>query len=212
MLYEPTQIADKIGQGDIFMNIPYIELGFEMSILGEDGKTISVNWQEIIESGQDVAGVLGVTSVPAIVITQKCDAQEKEYITLCEIVKLSELSAFRTLEEKTLNNIAETLVENNRKMPGIFYLPPNDAIGFAQRMAVNFLNTIRLKRKDLEQFKFNRKGRLNKMANEHFREKLSHFFHRYAWNEWYILNKQEIGAHKIYSRLDPTELYDYQRG
>jgi len=78
-------------------------------------------------------------------------------------------------------------------------------------MVVDFTNTIGVQREALENFLANRKGRLNKIACEHFREKLSHFFHRYAWNEWYILNKEEIGSHKEYFNYKPERLYDWQK-
>lgn len=72
-------------------------------------------------------------------------------------------------------------------------------------------STIRVPREGLEKFKAYRSGRLNATAYEHFREKLSHFFHRYALNEWYILSKEEIAQHKRYSALPPEQLYDYQK-
>jgi hypothetical protein len=211
MFYEFPSSSEIIEQGDIFLNIPRVDIDFEMEILGEENKPESITWEEIVANNKDVSGILGITSVPAIVATQKCDAQKEDYITLCEIVKLSEFPAFTTLEIQSPKNRVDTLVKKNREMPGIFYLPPNDVIGFTNRMAVNFLSTIRLRRKNLEQFKSNRKGRLNKIAYEHFREKLSHFFHRYAWNEWYILNKKEIGEHDTYSKLNPTELFEWQK-
>lgn len=44
-------------------------------------------------------------------------------------------------------------------------------------------------RNDLEHLRVHRIGTLNKVANEHFREALSHFFRRYAYNEWYPLRR-----------------------
>ncbi len=105
----------------------------------------------------------------------------------------------------------KALVTENRKRPGVFFLASDERIGFSKKMAVDFTNTIGVQREGLEKFLANRKGRLNKIACEHFREKLSHFFHRYAWNEWYILNKEEIASHKEYSTYSPERLYDWQK-
>ena len=213
MIYEFPPSSNPIKQGDIFMNIPRVEFEFSnnVSVLEPDNKTISISWEEIALSKKDVAAILGITSVPAIVATQHCDAQRREYLTLCEIIEITEIKAFENLEKKTLRSIAKDLVKSNRDMPGIFYLPPSKEIGFPNRMVVNFSSTIRLYRKDLEKFITNRKGRLNDAGYEHFREKLSHFFHRYAWTEWYILNKEEILAHGDYSDLKPDQLYEYQK-
>ena len=92
---------------------------------------------------------------------------------------------------------ATELVHQNRKMPGIFILSPDEKIGFSGRMVVYLSSTIRVYREDLKNFIAKRKGRLKKFACEHFREKLSHFFHRYAWDEWYVLNKEEVNAHPL---------------
>jgi len=211
MFYETTSNTDEIGQGDIFLNIPRcIDIEFENVMIIENGKEKLTNipWGEIIEKKMEVAAVLGVTPTPAIVATQKCDAQQNNYITLCEIVRLTQLKAFQNL---SIKKKAKELVQKNREMPGIFYLAPNETIEFTEPMVVDFSSTIKLKREDLEKFKSNRKARLNDIAREHFREKLSHFFHRYAWNEWYILNKDEISQHKLYSQFDKSKLYDWQK-
>ncbi|MBL7185062.1 MAG: hypothetical protein ISS70_01950 [Phycisphaerae bacterium] len=213
MNYDFPLSSDLIEQGDIFMNIPCVAFDFsgELSVLEEGAKPVNLTWEEIVNDKKDVAAILGIDSVPAIVATQTCDAQSKEYVTLCQILELSEIKPFREYKQRTTKRLAEELITQHRKMPGFFYLPPDSKVGFSDRMAVAFANTIRVRRKSLEKFVANRKGRLNKMAYEHFREKLSHFFHRYAWNEWYILNKEEIEAHKEYCTYPPNKLFDHQK-
>lgn len=213
MFYDFPPSSDQIKQGDIFMNIPCVAFDFssEFSVLEKGDKPVILTWEEIVNDKKDVAAILGIDSVPAIVATQTCDAQSKEYITLCQIVELSEIDAFKEYEKKPTNTLVKDLIKRNREMPGIFYLPLDSNVGFSKKMAVVFANTIRVRREGLEKFVTNRKGRLNKMACEHFREKLSHFFHRYAWNEWYILNKEEIAAHKMYSTLPSEQLYNHQK-
>ena len=63
-------------------------------------------------------------------------------------------------------------------------------------MATDFTVTIRLPREDLEQFRFCRQGRLNDVADEHFRERLSEFFRRYPYDEWYSLDDEELAEYK----------------
>jgi hypothetical protein len=37
-----------------------------------------------------------------------------------------------------------------------------------------------------------RRGRLNEVADEHFRESIAQYFRRYPVDEWYPLNKEEF--------------------
>ena len=213
MFYEFPHSSDPIQQGDIFMNIPYVAFDSwdKLSILEEGEKPVNLTWEEIVNDKKDVVAILGIVPVPAIVATQTCDAQRKEHITLCQIVELSEVPAFKSYSEKSIRTLVGEIVTQNRKMPGTFYLASDEDIGFSKKMAVVFADTIRVQREGLEKFLANRKGRLNKIACEHFREKLSHFFHRYAWNEWYILTKEEIAVHKEYSPYPPERLYGWQK-
>jgi len=210
--------SEEIKQGDIFMNIPCVELGpLDELLISEEGappdKMTNLPWHEVIHSSEEgaTAALVGIYPVPAIVITQSCDAARKDYITLCEIIELSEIKAFCDYKTKSLKNLAQDLVDHNRKMPEIFYLPPDSDVGFTDKMVAVFSNTIRVPREELERLKNNRKGRLNDVAYEHFREKLAHFFHRYAFNEWYILSKKELEAHKRYQSLDSGLRYDHQK-
>jgi len=94
-----------------------------------------------------------------------------------------------------------------------FYLPPDPTIGFMDRMAVDFLSTLRVSRGDLENARHLRRGRLNTVADEHFRERLAEFFRRYPYNEWYAFNKQEFEAYRT-GHPQEQELivpYDYQQ-
>lgn len=213
MYYEYPPSSDEIGQGDIFLDIPRVGFSFSELTVLEEGRQnpVSLTWEEIVDDKKDVAAVLGIDSVPAIVATQSCDAQRKEHITLCEIVKMPEIKTFENYETWSPKKRATELVHQNRKMPGIFILSPDEKIGFSGRMVVDLSSTIRVYREDLKNFIAKRKGRLKKFACEHFREKLSHFFHRYAWDEWYVLNKEEVDAHPRYSSVESGRLYDHQK-
>lgn len=213
MYYDYPLASEEIEQGDIFLDIPRVALTFSALSIVEEGRPnpVSLTWQEVVDNKKDVAAILGVASVPAIVATQSCDAQRRQQITLCEIVKLPQISAFAEYEGWALTTRVKQLIRHNKEMPGIFVLSPDEKIGFFDRMAVDFSSTIRVGREDLKDFIAKRKARLKKFACEHFREKLAHFFHRYAWNEWYVLNKDEIGKYGGYSDLKAEQLYDYQK-
>jgi hypothetical protein len=83
-------------------------------------------------------------------------------------------------------------------------LPPDPKIGFDSKMGVDFLTTIRFSYEDLSSFRHLRKGRLNELAEAHFRERIGEFFRRYAYDEWYALNKEEMDMYtKKYPEVKP---------
>lgn len=63
-------------------------------------------------------------------------------------------------------------------------------------MGVDFRITLRMTLEDLKKLLRFRKGRLNDVADEHFRERLSEFFRRYPYDEWYPLNLEELNEYK----------------
>jgi hypothetical protein len=215
MLYEYPLPTDEVRQGDIFLNIPSIafQLSEGLSILEPDKSTKSITWQEIVsDEEKDIVALLGVIRVPAIVISQTCDIQkEGSHVTLCEIVPLSKLTAFKSFDTQQPKKQVDFLIRSERKMHGFFYLPPDPKLGFNSRMAVEFGNTIRLPSEDLDLIKQGRKGRLNTEAYEHFREKMANYFRRYAFNEWYMLNGKEVELYKYYEDVKANKLYDWQK-
>ncbi len=48
---------------------------------------------------------------------------------------------------------------------------------------------------ELENLKDLRRGRLNKVADEHFRERIGEFYRRYPYDEWYPLDEQEMALY-----------------
>jgi len=213
MIYEFPAPSEPIRQGDIFVDIPRVE--FELSdtlfVLEQGNKISSISWEELVLKKIDVPAVLGIILVPAIVATQTCDAQRKEYVTLCEVVELTEIGAFKEYNKQIAKNKVKNLLKNERQIHNFFYLPPDDILGFETCKTVRFSHTIRLPRNVLETIKDNRKARLNNTAYEHFREKLSNYYRRYAFNEWYMLNKDELREYEYFSVLKPDQLYPWHK-
>jgi hypothetical protein len=81
-------------------------------------------------------------------------------------------------------------------------------VGFKDKMGVDFLVTIRVSRIDLERLRPLRKCCLNETARDHFRERISDFFRRYSYNEWYPLNTEEFNAYR--GDYPDTEPYPWQ--
>ncbi|MBN1461885.1 MAG: hypothetical protein JXA57_20330 [Armatimonadetes bacterium] len=194
MIYEfPDQTAP-IRQGDIFVGLPRIDLSLEEILLvNEDGERL-VEWQELATQKETVNIIVPVRPVASIVATQDCDAHRSRDITLCEIRE------FREVERKSQNTHAakswkNLLTQHARINQKWFYLPPSDEIGFSEKMAVDFLITLRVPREDLENLRSLRRGRLNATADEHFRERIGEFFRRYPYDEWYALDEQEMAEY-----------------
>jgi len=213
MIYEFPNHSEPIRQGDIFVDIPRVEfeLSSTLSVLEQGDKISSISWEELVLNKKDVAAVFGVTLVPAIVVTQSCDAQRKEHVTLCEVVELTEIGSFKKRHEQNNKNKVKNLLKNERQIHNFFYLPPDDILGFETCKSIRFSHTIRMPRNVLETIIDNRKARLNDTAYEHFREKLSNYYRRYAFNEWYMLNKDELREYEYFSELKPDQLYPWHK-
>ena len=71
-------------------------------------------------------------------------------------------------------------------------------------------NTNRISRENLEDYINElRKGRLNEIAYEHYRESVAQYFRRYPYDEWYPLNKEELTEYK--REKEDIEPFDWQR-
>jgi len=194
MIYDYPDQASPLRQGDIFLGLPRIDLSLQEVLLAEtDGERIA-KWEELAGQSQPVNIIVPVRSVAAIVATQDCDTVRSRDITLCEIREFRnvERKSKDTSAPKKWKNIITQQARINQKW---FYLPPDEVVGFADKMAVDFLVTLRVPRVDLESLRSLRKGRLNEIAEEHFRERIAEFFRRYPYDEWYPLNKEELEAY-----------------
>ena len=182
MIYEYPDSAAPIRQGDIFIRVPRVEVSMgSVPVLENDGSMMAREWREIALDQDEVTAVLAIRPVAAIVATQDCDATRSQDITLCEIRPFCDVypTASQTSTPKAWKNILTQHTRVNQKW---FYLPPDEQIGFVDKMAVDFMVTLRVPRTDLESLRELRKGRLNPVADEHFRERIAEFFRRYPYD------------------------------
>lgn len=194
MIYEFPEIYDPIRQGDIFVGLPRIDFSLNEMILSTEAGEEIIPWEVVAEQSDPVSIIVSARPVTAIVATQDCDAVRSRDITLCEIGDFREIEkkGKETTSPKSWKNLITQQTRINQKW---FYLPPDSKLGFDKKMAVDFLVTLRVPREGLEGLRNLRKGRLNTVADEHFRERIGQFYRRYPYDEWYPLNHEELNCY-----------------
>lgn len=203
MIYEFPDTSAFIRQGDIFVGLPLVNISLnKVIVVGEKGES-EEKWADIAPRGESVYIIVPARPVAAIVATQDCDAIRSRYITLCEIRSFTNVE-LKSKDTTSANKFQKLITQQARINQKWFYLPPDSRVGFLEKMAVDFMVTLRLPRAELEELKELRKGRLNKVADEHFRERIGEFFRRYPYDEWYPLNQKELAAYqKDHSDVQP---------
>jgi hypothetical protein len=199
MIYESPDASAAIRQGDIFVGLPRVDLSLNKVLIFDESGERLASWAEIAQKGDSVNIIVPVRPVAAIVATQDCDAIRSRDITLCEIRPFGDVER-KANERTSAKGWKNLLTQHARINQKWFYLPPDDKIGFDEKMAVDFMVTLRLPRAELEELRDLRKGRLNALADEHFRERIGEFFRRYAYDEWYPLDQEEM---KVYTSEYP---------
>ena len=195
MIYEFPETNAPIRQGDIFVGLPRVEISLLQFTVIDDNGAVDTEWAKVMKTGEPITAILPVRPVTAIVATQDCDNAHSQDITLCEIRN------FRDVEQKAKDTTkpkkwVSILTQHARLNLKWFYLPPCDQMEFEDKRAVDFTVTIRIQRTDLEVMRHLRKGRLIPLADEHFRERLSEFFRRYPYDEWYSLDTKELAEYQ----------------
>jgi hypothetical protein len=211
MIYTSIDSASPIRQGDIFRGIPRVDLDLSnLNVVAPDGNIeLDKDWSLLVQTNSRIAAVTVIRPVYAIVITQDCDAVRIDDVALCEIDRFVEVEklAKNAGSPKSLMSIITKHARVNNKW---FYLPSDPAFGFIDKMAVDFQTVIPASRTYLETHAANlRIGRLNEVASAHFRERLSDFFRRYPYDEWYSLDKAEFEAYKQ-SKPEPISPFAWQ--
>jgi len=207
MIYEFPSESDPIRQGDIFLGLPRMDISLNEIVVYEEGGERETSWAEIAQDEESVNILVPVRSVAAIVATQDCDAVRSRDITLCEIREFRDVEP-STKDTKSAKAWISRIIQQARINQKWFYLPPDEQIGFKEKMAVDFLVTLRIPREDLESLRSLRKGRLNPVADEHFRERIAEFFRRYPYDEWYPLNQEELATYA--AAHEGTKPYPWQ--
>lgn len=197
MIYDQVDSSQPIQQGDIFEQMPRVDLDLAsfLVVRGEQD-TYTGSWREVIREQQNSeTALVGVTPVTAIVVTQNCDCLRNAEITLCEIRRFE--LVHRQTPPATPRKWASVVTTQSKLNVKWFYLPIEPAVGIANKMAVDFEVTLRVKRTDLEALKELRIGRLNDIALQHFRERISYYLRRFPFDEWYPLDREEFEAYCI---------------
>lgn len=197
VIYETVNAAAPIRQGDIFAGIPRVEVSLdELSVVDETDQPESTSWAELLkESRERITAICSLKPVSAIVISQDCDNLRASDVSLCEIRPIADVDgAFKT--PKGADWWAKMIPQQCQRNLKWFYLPPDPLAQFNDRMAADFRITIRVALADLRALTHLRRVRLNPEADEHFRERLSEFFRRYPYDEWYPLDPNEFAAYQ----------------
>ena len=204
MIYDLPELSSPISQGDIFIGVPILDLpDDELPAIDDQDIPHTLPWEAFASAGEKVTAVITVRPTIAIVGTQECDALRAPNITLFEV------RPFRDVERKSKDTSKPSkwvpiLTQHARINQKWFYLPADEKIGFSEKMAADFLTPLRIPRIALERLTGFRKGRLNEVARQHFRERLAEFFRRYAYDEWYPLTPEELAEYqKNYPDAEP---------
>ena len=210
MIYDIPPVDATIRQGDIFIGLPRIDLSMrQVVVVTADGQQRVTSWREIAPLAELTTAIVGMRPVAAIVATQDCDTLRAPDITLCEIRRFQDVER-KSAQTTSPKSWKDLLTQHSRINQKWFYLPPDSRLGFTEKMAVDFLVTIRVLREELEDLRDFRRGRLNELADEHFRERISEFFRRYPYDEWYALNGAELAAYK--QQYPDATPYPWQEG
>jgi hypothetical protein len=212
MIYEIPSSNSPVQQGDIFRYIPRIDINLEQLSVVDGDDFYERNWVDLTGSGGNspITTVVAIRPVTAIVITQDCDAVRVDDIALAEIVLFEQVMS-DIVKAKYPEKTWGIITKQSRLNLRWFYLPIDESIGFAQRMAVDFHSVLRTSRffleRNIAQF---RVARLKEIAYEHFREKLSEYYRRYPYDEWYPLDKNEYQEYRK-SKNEPVDPFDWQK-
>jgi len=190
MIYEEVSPETPLQQGDIFRAVPKVRVTLT-DIPHTSGEGFQVdNWIDIAD-GSPTRALFRTEATLAIVLTPDCDVLRAEVIALAEIRPFSQVEG-KAKDAKVAKSFMKIITQQARINQKWFYLPPDGLFGLDDRMAADFRSVISIPREDLEAVRSLRVARLSSPAIEHFRERLSEFYRRYPYDEWYPLNQEEF--------------------
>jgi hypothetical protein len=209
MIYERVESSKPIQQGDIFRNIPRLEISLaEIPVVDEEGTRVT-SWQELLDEGteDDITAVVKLKAVSGIVITQDCDAARGKDVSLALIDDFQQVT---NKSPETPKSWWKHITNHAKSNLRYFYLPADESFDLPRPSAADFRTILRVPREEVMTQGGFRVGRLNSVAYEHFRESLAQFFRRYPYNEWYPLTKEQAEDYAE-SSPEPVEFYDWQK-
>ncbi len=205
MIYNYPDKNQPIRQGDIFYPLPWMSLDLgKMAVLSTAGVFKETNWQ-VIKDNKDTVVAAPLKQTWGIIATQDCDASRSPIISIFEIGTFEDVT--RLDLPKTHKKWVDMITQKSRLNARWFYLPSDIAMGFKERMAINFHIVFHMRRDYLEKYVEElRKGRLNKVAFQHYRESIAQYFRRYPYDEWYPLTNEEFSEYtKEKGHVEPFE-------
>lgn len=145
MIYQQVEPDAPIRQGDIFHDVPLLELPSLTAIpLVREESVERASWQELVgEQSDAISCVATIRRVTGIVLTQDCDAIRAAELSLCEIRPFVEVAPGAEKAERPKSFVG-FIVKQARINYKWFYLPADPAFGFANRMGVDFFSIFRL--------------------------------------------------------------------
>lgn len=208
MIYDFPDKYHPIRQGDIFYPLPLISIDLnKLPILKRNGEFEESNWQRIKDRDQIVISA-AIKTVCGIVATQDCDAMRSPIISFFTIEPFQKVTGLDL--PRNPRKWMSLIIQKSRLNARWLYLPNDNHIGFMERMAINFQLVFHVSRKNLEEnLKELRRGRLNEVAYQHYRESIAQYFRRYPYDEWYSLDKEEFEEYK--KEKGDVEPFDWQK-
>lgn len=209
MIYESVRDDDPLSQGDVFFGIPAVEFDVERYfLLDDEGSHTENEWAAFPTQGAELTTSVALRSVVAIVGSQDCDAARGPEITFFEVSPFVEVEG-RAKDVTSPDKWQGLITQHARVNQKWFYLPPDPNFGLPNKSGVDFRLPIRVPLAIVTKLLTRRRGRLKKVAQDHFRERVAEFFRRYAYNEWYPLTDPELAQYaKNRSGVTP---YSWQR-
>lgn len=188
MIYRSVLPQREIRQGDVFHNLPFVRFDLEdLSVISNENSVIQTSWREITQD--EIPIITSLEKKFAIVISQDCDCLRNTYVSLVLIRPLN-----RNIS--SVKSWMKEIIKINQKEPSKMYLPSDSNFNILERMFIDFSTTFNILRENLNANRALRICRLNNEALEHFQEKLGNYFRRYAFDEYYPLNNQEMDEYE----------------
>ena len=185
---------DSVRQGDVIKNFvfAYYSLVDEPHFFDGNGDELAIDLNDDdfeIPAGASLLGTPVKTF--AIVISQTCDIEHREYICLARILPLAQ--RVRGFSEKTPRNQVKTICRElaGGRQPALFYLQESPEHGLPKSLAhLCEIQTVR--RLDLGFLRANRVLRLGDEGLKDLQFRLANFSGRYAAREGYMLTPEEM--------------------